>query len=362
MPPTLGSGTNEFKPFATGVGANVQNPVDWDSNLVRQQGFQSGTASSQQFNTAWRQALAIAAMIGQFSADYSGEDSVDDGDILEAEQRFIDALTKLFSPFGVYFIIDSGTGNNVVGTSDPAPSAYAAPGVVIFKKSNSDNTGAMTCNFWTLGAVSLKDNTGADFSSGAVKANSFYIAMFDGGGYRILGGGVTYTNVSNLTANSGDGVQVTVGGVVNRRTLLGTHDTNVNINDRWSRGRVADDRDVYLTSTELLAWLNANLSLLTSAPAGGFGPAVGQYITTAGIGGLGSVPTNYGYTPGMTASGAQLAAGTVPGITSQQVPYGTAGGYWNGTVPSGTYRLDEFGTFSAYGLYSIWNARWKRIA
>jgi hypothetical protein len=94
---------------------------------------------------------------------------------------------------------------------------------------------------------------------------------------------------------------------------------------------------------------------------GGFGPAVKQYITTAAIGGLGTVPFNYGYATGMTATGAQLANGTVPGITAQQIGFNATNGYWNGTVPAGTYRLDEYGTFSAYGVYSIWNMRWKRI-
>lgn len=360
--PTHGSGTNEIVPFATGVGANVQEPGDWEGNTVRQQGFQEGVANPTEANTIWRQLSSIAAMIGQFSADYSGNPSVDDGDIIAAEDRFVEALIRLFSPLGVYYIQDTGTGNDIVGTSDPAPVDYSPPCFVIFKKSNTDNTGPMTANFWTLGAVPLKDNTGANLASGAIKANSFYMASSDGGGFRILGGAVTYTSVSNLVANSGDMVEVTVDGDVNWRTLHGAHDASVNNLDRWARGRTADDHAVYMTTAELVAWLNATLSFLTSVPANGFGPAVGQYITSTTVGASGAYAHQYGYTIGMTASGAQISTGTIPGITASQWPYDLAHGWWNGTTPTGTYRLDEWQVGADYGYLRAFDIRWKRIA
>jgi hypothetical protein len=280
MTVTPGSGDSDFVPFATGIGANVQDAEDWTGNLVRQLGFQAGVANPTEANTVWRQASAIASMIAQFSSDYSEEASVDDGDIIAAEERFIKALIRLFSPFGVYYIQDTGTGNHIVGTSDPSPSSYAPPCFVIFKKSNSDNDGPMDINLWTLGAVSLRDNTGADLSPGAIKANSFYVTASDGGGFRILGGAATYTSVSNLTANSGDGVEVTIEGIVNRRTLLGSSDTNINTNDRWARGRAADDHDVYVTSAQFLAWIMSNLP--TGVVAVQWFTATGTYTKTTG--------------------------------------------------------------------------------
>lgn len=363
--PTHGSGTNEIVPFATGVGANVQEPGDWEGNAVRQQGFQVGTANPTEANTVWRQASAIAAMIAQFSADYSEQASVDDGDVIAAEDRFVEALIRLFAPFGVYYIQDTGTGNDVVGTSDPAPASYATPCFVIFKKSNSDNTGPMTANFWTLGAVPLKDNTGANLASGAIKANSFYMCSSDGGGFRILGGAVTYTSVSNLVANSGDAIEVTVDGDVNWRTLLGAHDTNVNNLDRWLRGRNADDHAVYMTTAELIAWLNSVLSFLTTVPPNGFGPLVGQHVTTGAAGALSTTAYNYGYTIGMTVSGSNLSAGTVPGVTSSQFALSTTqfNGYWNGTFPlAGTWKLVETSWGSNEGFATVWELRWLRIA
>jgi hypothetical protein len=351
-------------PFATGVGANVQEPGDWEGNLVRQLGFQVGVANPTEANTIWRQLSSIASMIGQFSADYSELASVDDGDIIEAEDRFVEALIKLFSPFGVYYIQDTGTGNHVVGTSDHSPASYAPPCFVIFKKSNTDNDGPMDINLWTLGAVPLKDNTGADLAAGAIKSNSFYMASSDGGGFRILGGAVSYTSVSNLVANSGDAIEVTVDGDVNWRTLLGAHDTNINNLDRWLRGRNADDHAVYLTTLELIAWLNSVLSFLTEVPPNGMGPAVGQDLCSGAAGGLATSPTHYGYTVGMTTSGANLAAGTVPGVSATQFAISATeyNGYWMGSTPTGTWQLVGFAWGSNEGFVTVWSLFWRRIA
>jgi hypothetical protein len=379
--PTHGSGTNEIVPFANGVGANVEDPADWDANVVRQQGFQNGVALPNLANTVWRQASVIASMIAQFSADYSGEASVDDGDVIAAEDRFVAALNQFVAPTGVYVVNDTGTANAVVGTSSPAPASYSDVRIVIFKKMNADNSGNMTINLWDLGVVPLTDNTGANLASGALKANSYYIATRDGSGFRILGGATTYTNVANLTANSGDGIEVTVGGVVNRRRASGTHNTTVNANDRWARGKSTDDTDLYMTTSELLAYLQANLSFLTSAPTQGFGTAVGQccvsLITTSGW----VINLAYaGITAGMTISGANLSAGAIPGanswFTGMSAPNGVNSGavgsiydpgaevYGNsGVALTGTWRLVASTFVISMANNTEWHlAFWQRIA
>ncbi len=81
---TLGSGSNQFVPFATGSGANVMDPTNWGGDGVVQQGFERGIVPSQKFNTLGRQAMFISAMIAQFTADFSGNPSNDDGNLLNA--------------------------------------------------------------------------------------------------------------------------------------------------------------------------------------------------------------------------------------------------------------------------------------
>lgn len=317
----LGSGSNEIVPFATGVGANVETPNDWENNIVRQQGFQNGIALPSQCNTVWRQASFIASMIAQFSADFSGEASVDDGDVLAAEQRFIDALNAYAAPVGVYFVTDTGSANAVIGTTDNPPASYSAAKLVVFKKMAQDNGGAMTINLWGKGAVPLTDNTGANFGAAAVKGSSFYICAPDGNSaFRVLGGATTYTNVTDLTANSGDGIAVVAQtGVVNRRRLLGTHDVVVNSNDRWARGKGSDDTDLYMTTTEFLAWLVAQLNIpeIPETPPSGWGTEVGQSCMTMIYtkGWVINLPYA-GITTGMTISGANLSSGQIPGANT----------------------------------------------
>ena len=209
---TLGTGTNQFPPFAIGTGANVESPADWLADLVRQQGFQNGIADGTQFNTVWRQAMFVASMIAQFSADFSGATSNDDGDISELETNFLDALFAALQPYGVYILTDDGTGgaNELVATSTPAPLAYSQVRLVVIKKTAATNTGPMQANLWGLGAVSFNDNTGTALSGGAVLMNAYYLMTYDGGAFRMLGGSAGAASGGGISANSGDAIQVYV--------------------------------------------------------------------------------------------------------------------------------------------------------
>ena len=88
---------NEFKPFATGAGANVIPQADWENLPALQTGFQSGKASSAQVNKAIRQASFIAAAFAQFVSNKTGTDVLDDGDL----GGFI---TKLTNGFGKQYL------------------------------------------------------------------------------------------------------------------------------------------------------------------------------------------------------------------------------------------------------------------
>lgn len=84
--------TNEFLPFGTGAGANVISQADYASLVARLTGFASGVARSNEVNKAVRQAAFVAAMIGQFTADYGG-DALDNGDMETFEANFKAALS-----------------------------------------------------------------------------------------------------------------------------------------------------------------------------------------------------------------------------------------------------------------------------
>ena len=73
--------TNNFKPFATAANANVMSQADWEALPALLSGFTAGKASSAQVNKAIRQASFIAAALAQYTANKSGLDVLDDGDL-----------------------------------------------------------------------------------------------------------------------------------------------------------------------------------------------------------------------------------------------------------------------------------------
>ncbi|EGJ9411598.1 phage tail protein [Salmonella enterica subsp. enterica serovar Braenderup] len=87
---------NDFKPFATGKGANVTSQPDWEALPALLSGFTAGKASSAQVNKALRQASFIAAALAQYTASKSGQDILDDGDL----SGFI---AKMYAAFGKDF-------------------------------------------------------------------------------------------------------------------------------------------------------------------------------------------------------------------------------------------------------------------
>ena len=72
---------NNFKPFALDPNANVTSQADWEALPALLSGFMAGKASSAQVNKAIRQASFIAAALAQYTANKSGLDVLDDGDL-----------------------------------------------------------------------------------------------------------------------------------------------------------------------------------------------------------------------------------------------------------------------------------------
>lgn len=87
---------NNFKPFATAANANVMAQADWETLPALLSGFMAGKASSAQVNKAIRQASFIAAALAQYTANKSGLDVLDDGDL----NGFV---SKMWTAFGKDF-------------------------------------------------------------------------------------------------------------------------------------------------------------------------------------------------------------------------------------------------------------------
>lgn len=246
---------NEFYPFAGGVGANVLDNDEYEALRSRHTGFVAGTALSIQLNTVWRQAAAIAAMIGQFTADYQDQDVLDDGRIAVLEDQFVRAVKKAVGMPVYVGLTDTGTEDFIQCVCTPEVVKYDIPCLVIFRKRpGMTNTGPVRVDFGA-GLVGLIDNTGAPFTAGALLGGAFHICIFDGAGFVLLGGEATYMNVTNLTANSGDMVAVQTTGQVDFRTARGTRSVVFDPNDRWPRGKAVGDDALFATTAEVEAWI-----------------------------------------------------------------------------------------------------------
>lgn len=84
--------TNELLPFATAGGAGVMSQSDYAALAARLAGFVDGIAEPAEVNKVWRQSAFAAAMIGQFTADKSGQDTLDNGDVATFQANFTAAI------------------------------------------------------------------------------------------------------------------------------------------------------------------------------------------------------------------------------------------------------------------------------
>ena len=109
---------NDFKPFATGSGANVMSQTDWEALPALLAGFQSGKASSAQMNKAFRQSSFIAAALAQFIADTNGTDVLDNGNFSDIVLKLKSAISTASTGrlLNVRTFTSSGTYTPTAGT------------------------------------------------------------------------------------------------------------------------------------------------------------------------------------------------------------------------------------------------------
>ncbi|QCR62095.1 hypothetical protein FD644_17815 [Serratia fonticola] len=85
---------NEFLPFGTAANANVLTNADYQVLPARTIGFGSGVAKSEELNSAWRQGSMMASVLGQFIADKTGQDVLDNGDAIGLQSGLESALSE----------------------------------------------------------------------------------------------------------------------------------------------------------------------------------------------------------------------------------------------------------------------------
>lgn len=135
--------TNDFLPFAGGVGSNVLTQAAYAALSARTSGFTAGVAKSAELNKVWRQASIMSAALAQLIADNTGLDVIDDGSIATIVANLKTAVggrligTQVFSASGTYtptpgtkFVVVEvqGGGGGGGGVSATGPTSTAVSG------------------------------------------------------------------------------------------------------------------------------------------------------------------------------------------------------------------------------------------
>lgn len=148
---------NQILTFGTGAGANVLSPTDYAALAARLPGFSSGVAKSVEVNTTLRQAAFIATMIAQFTADKSGADVLDDGDLAALQENFEAAILAFATGrlIGVRLITTNMTYNASPGTNSVLVLGVSGGGpgggAVATSSTQSSAGGGGSNGSWALG-------------------------------------------------------------------------------------------------------------------------------------------------------------------------------------------------------------------
>ncbi|MDA6765413.1 hypothetical protein OSL27_16825 [Escherichia coli] len=238
---------NDFKPFATGSGANVMSQTDWEALPALLAGFQSGKASSAQINKAFRQSSFIAAALAQFIADTNGTDVLDNGNFSDIVLKLKSAIStastgrllnvRTFTSSGTYtptagtkFVVvevqgGGGGSGGVPATGSSSVAASGAGGAGAYAKAyiTSGFSGVSV----TVGAGGAAGSSGGG-DGGAGGTSSFGSLVSCPGG---TGGGSTGSVAVSFPTSRGGSTETaapTGGNIISSKGKVGAGSTVVN--------------------------------------------------------------------------------------------------------------------------------------
>lgn len=174
--------TNEFLPFATAGGANVMTQAEYAAEAARLAGVIAGIGKSALANKSWRQSAVMAAMLGQFIADYGNLDALDNGNVANLVRDF--ARTLQASTFS--YAVATGTANAWTVAPTPAVATYAAGRVLNIIAPATNTSTTVNANISGLGNRRIKKADGTDPAIGDLVSGVPYSTIDDGTNIRVL--------------------------------------------------------------------------------------------------------------------------------------------------------------------------------
>lgn len=185
--------SSDFLQFANAAGANVITQSAYGSLPALGPGFSTGEAYSNQLNKVWRQSATMAALIGEYIVDMTGQSATDDGTLNTLLTNFI-AGGLLQSSRN-----DSGVANTYAAASG-APSAVTLTDGLCVHLSNVLHTNTTASTFSLDGSspkailsANLSALTGGEIVATSVvqlqyvSALSSWVIMSNPGGSTISG-------------------------------------------------------------------------------------------------------------------------------------------------------------------------------
>ena len=164
---------NDFLPFAIAVGANVLDQTDYSTLPALSTGFQSGLASSQQINKAIRQATVMAAVLGQWIADTTGNDVLDNGDTSALVSYLGQAVGNISA---AHIASASGSADAITATFSPA--ITLSNGMVVYVRAAYSNaTTTPTFNPDDLGALPIVKGSNLPLAVGDIGGAGYWMIL-----------------------------------------------------------------------------------------------------------------------------------------------------------------------------------------
>lgn len=159
--------TNDFLPFSVGGGANVitQSAYAALSSLLSN-GFQTGTALSNQLNKVWRQSSIMSAVVGNLINGITNQNTIDDGTTATLSSNLHASIMRSG------YVDDAGATNAYSLTLSPAPLAYYDGMRVSFSTVNASTLKNPTLNVNALGATTITGPNGISLTPGAIQSNT----------------------------------------------------------------------------------------------------------------------------------------------------------------------------------------------
>ena len=202
---------NDFKLFAAGGGSpNTMTPAAWAAlTTLLGNGFQTGTANSQQFNPLFRQCSTMAAVLGQLIND-AGYNAVDDGTVATTLAALKSTINTMAAPGNlsgsvVYAttqtlpLSDAGKLVTVVGNAAPITLTLPTPVGNSGKTYRVFNQSAFT--------VSMVTPSGSFIGNGStsMQPGSQMTIISDGTNWTMFGGSGASSKTANGWKRNDDG-------------------------------------------------------------------------------------------------------------------------------------------------------------